>query len=151
MYAVDTPEYMVGNGDNLEVVAHFFGTQVINVVAYIVIFIVHHRITRHLKDQGAKLSSSSAYSQRRLSLVMKLQAIYPGLVFGIPCFFATTMTQLKMDVGWSGLYIATSISLLPVVNSLTMLFVIPSFRGRLLRRNVTKNRSSKSSEVASVM
>lgn len=66
-------------------------------------------------------------------MVMQLQAFYPGIIIGIPVFVATVFTTMKLDLDWTGLYICTSCSTVPIANALTVLLVIPVFRRKVVR------------------
>lgn len=66
-----------------------------------------------------------------IHLYFFLQAIYPGMVMGIPIMVTTICVQFKLEIPMVGLYSATSMSLIPLVNAATVITLIPSFRRRM--------------------
>ncbi|CAD5233503.1 unnamed protein product [Bursaphelenchus xylophilus] len=132
MYKEDTPGYAILDPTKPAALAHTFCSQLIIVFVYVVIYFTGKRISRKLNDAAGDMSSSTKDAQKQLNRVMILQAAYPGLIVALPIVIATVLAQFRFDVLWCGMYLAPSISLIPIANSVTILFFIPSFRRRIL-------------------
>ncbi|CAD5220340.1 unnamed protein product [Bursaphelenchus okinawaensis] len=131
MYAKDTPQYMSGDTSNFGAIAHFMCSQVSILVMYCIIIFTGRRIYK-LLNTDVEMSQNTRNAQKKLNMVMTLQATYPGLIVGLPVVVATGLAEAKYDIEWGGIYFVTSISCIPIINSLTVLVVIPSFRRRIL-------------------
>ncbi|CAD5233505.1 unnamed protein product [Bursaphelenchus xylophilus] len=135
---------------NLGPILHFCCSQISIVVLYVIIVTTGRRIQKVLNSDTLNMSTNTKDAQKKLNKVMALQATYPGLIVGLPVLLATIMAQLKMDVSWSGMYIAPSISAIPIINAITVLLVIPSFRKRIMGSgNVTTSAISTVPETSS--
>ncbi|CAD5233499.1 unnamed protein product [Bursaphelenchus xylophilus] len=132
MYMHDTPTYMIVDPKNPIHSVHVVFSQLIVVVVYVVVIYTSRKINEKLKEASAGMSKPTRDAQRQLNRVMVLQATYPAIIVGCPVIVATVFAQLHLDVLWCGLYLAPSVSLIPIANALTMILVIPTFRRRLL-------------------
>ncbi|CAD5230701.1 unnamed protein product [Bursaphelenchus okinawaensis] len=147
LYAYDTPVYITGDVSvNTCILIQAFFSELAIVSMYVVIIITGRRIHAKLNSNSLNMSKSTKEAQNKLNRVMALQAIYPGVIIGIPICMASVAVQFKMDMPWAGYYIVTSISSMPVINAITVLVGIPSFRRRIFfhvrRREVTVYSSS---------
>ncbi|CAD5230699.1 unnamed protein product [Bursaphelenchus okinawaensis] len=132
MYTNDTPGYMVIDPANLPALLHTMMSQCIVVSTYVVIFYTGGKINQKLNEASGSMSASTKDAQKQLNRVMILQAFYPAVIAALPIIVATVLAQFKFDTLWCGFYLAPSISLIPIANSVTILFVIPSFRRRIV-------------------
>ncbi|CAD5233502.1 unnamed protein product [Bursaphelenchus xylophilus] len=132
MYSNDTPGYMIDDPSKLAQSIHTFCSQMIVVWVYAVIYYTGKRIGQKLKEADGVMTTSTRDAQKQLNRVMILQAAYPAVIVALPIIMATILAQLQFNMRWCGMYLVPSISLIPIANSLTILFLIPSFRRRIL-------------------
>ncbi|CAD5233497.1 unnamed protein product [Bursaphelenchus xylophilus] len=130
MYMHDTPTYIIVDPRKPAAKLHILSTQLNVIFMYIVIFYTGRKINSKLREASKSMSQSTKNAQRQLTRVMVLQAVYPTIIICIPTMVATVFTQLRMDAAWAGLYMVPCATLVPFVNSVTLLLVIPSFRRR---------------------
>ncbi|CAD5233504.1 unnamed protein product [Bursaphelenchus xylophilus] len=131
LYSFNTPTFVTGDTENLGPIVHFASSQLSVVVLYVIIIYTGRKIHKVLHSGDLSMSKSTKEAQKKLNKVMALQATYPGVIVGLPVVVATVMAQLKMDAAWTGMYLVTSVSTIPVINAITVLLVIPSFRKRI--------------------
>uniref|UniRef100_A0A1I7SI53 G protein-coupled receptor n=2 Tax=Bursaphelenchus xylophilus TaxID=6326 RepID=A0A1I7SI53_BURXY len=133
-YQEDTPVYMAVDPTSVRSTAHLIFTQVIIFGVYVVIVYTASKINKKVRDATAGMSKYTRKAHRQLNKVMIMQALYPGILLGTPVIVACVGVEFRLDVPWLGIYLVPSASLLPIVNAITVMTVIPSIRKRVFGR-----------------
>ncbi|CAD5228808.1 unnamed protein product [Bursaphelenchus okinawaensis] len=124
--------YLVG--DTTTSIPYFFHAlhcQVVLIVCYIVTIIFGFKTWKAMAENHLDLTPEREEMQREISRIMILQAIYPVIAMGIPLFALAAVPFLNggaADFYWLGMVGIGLINIIPILNSLSVIFVIPQYR-----------------------
>uniref|UniRef100_A0A1I7SC88 G_PROTEIN_RECEP_F1_2 domain-containing protein n=2 Tax=Bursaphelenchus xylophilus TaxID=6326 RepID=A0A1I7SC88_BURXY len=126
------PRHFVTRQDDPLFMLCVVNCQIIFTVEYGIIIFCGVRIILKMREKVGATASSTRRAQKYVIIVMMLQAAYPLILYFIPIMYLTSMVgfggQIN-DVSYMG---ATSIQLLPALNSLSVLTMLPSYRRAFL-------------------
>ncbi|CAD5224441.1 unnamed protein product [Bursaphelenchus xylophilus] len=126
----DLPGYVVGDVREFGVMAlHFIDIFVIMFLSYAVIIIMvvlsKHTITM---DEVAAASPLTKAVQRQVTRIIYVQAIYPLFVICAPCLAFPILALKGAEVKFFGEWAMLSMHTPPLVNSLSVILCVPSYR-----------------------
>ncbi|CAD5208491.1 unnamed protein product [Bursaphelenchus xylophilus] len=96
------------------------------VVFYIMLAYFGLRIVRVMAKSS--VVSSTAKAQRHVVRVIVLQAIYPAILNVLPIFLVAFLNLFGVTSPLAPYFAAASFQLMPILNTLTIVFLIPSYR-----------------------
>ncbi|CAD5228574.1 unnamed protein product [Bursaphelenchus okinawaensis] len=136
IYTNDMPsDYIAGDAHELNAMfAHFANCDLIIMAAYGAVFYFGYQISKTLKRTMGNLSRETAAAQRHITRIMVLQALYPLISLVIPTgaialypLIATPGVMIQL-----GFFGCISMNLIPVLNPLSVLLVIPMYRQAII-------------------
>uniref|UniRef100_A0A1I7RWQ4 Uncharacterized protein n=1 Tax=Bursaphelenchus xylophilus TaxID=6326 RepID=A0A1I7RWQ4_BURXY len=128
MFREHMPVFTVAITTSLITQLHMLHSMLIVCVAYSVVVYCAVKTLQRLKDTQDSLSKETLAAQRQLTVIMFIQAINPLIMLNMPICLSFTLTLLNVTVSGFSFIISPLPYVIPIVNPLCVIFVIPSFR-----------------------
>uniref|UniRef100_A0A1I7RK02 N-acetyltransferase domain-containing protein n=1 Tax=Bursaphelenchus xylophilus TaxID=6326 RepID=A0A1I7RK02_BURXY len=129
IYTNDMPsDYIAGDARELNAMfVHFADCNLIIIVCYGAVFWFGYQISQTLKRTMGSLSKQTAAAQKHITRIMALQALYPLISLVIPTgaialYPLIASPRQMIQLGFFG---CISMNLIPILNPLSVLLVIP--------------------------
>uniref|UniRef100_A0A1I7SC74 G protein-coupled receptor n=3 Tax=Bursaphelenchus xylophilus TaxID=6326 RepID=A0A1I7SC74_BURXY len=108
------------------------------VVEYGIMMFSGQRIIHQARLGIRAATTSTQKAQKRLIMVMVLQALYPLVLYFVPCMYVTAMISMGVNFQNASYVAGISVQLLSPLNSISVLTLIPAYR-RVLTRTAPTN------------
>uniref|UniRef100_A0A1I7RJY8 G protein-coupled receptor n=1 Tax=Bursaphelenchus xylophilus TaxID=6326 RepID=A0A1I7RJY8_BURXY len=116
---------------------HILHCQIILLVSYGVTIVAGYKTFKAIRSNRLQLNEEREEMQREISRIMVLQAIYPVVAMAIPLFFLAAVpffhSEDEINFYWLGMVGIGLVNLIPILNSLSVIFMIPHQRLPRLR------------------
>ncbi|CAD5208394.1 unnamed protein product [Bursaphelenchus xylophilus] len=119
VYALSTPQFIVSASCNL----------IMRVAHYAILLYFGRKIVMKMKEVSFNLKTENA--QRYVVNVMVLQALYPLIVFFVPLAIHSSFIMAGVNLGFLPYLLSAIPQLLPAMNAITIMTLIPSYRRTL--------------------
>ncbi|KAI6195933.1 hypothetical protein M3Y94_01047600 [Aphelenchoides besseyi] len=135
LFAEETPPFSVVDASTFKGAVHLANTNLITTASYVVVFWTGTRIHRMLRASRMHMSSATLAVQQQLTMILFLQAFYPFVMLALPIFLAAGLPLFGLKARGLGLILCSLVSVLPLANAVTVIFVVPTFRRVVLFRS----------------
>ncbi|KAI6170217.1 hypothetical protein M3Y98_01216700 [Aphelenchoides besseyi] len=135
LFAVETPPFSVVDASTIKGAIHLVNTNLITTASYVVVFWTGTRIHRMLRASRMHMSSATIAVQKQLTMILCLQSFYPFVMLAVPIFLAAGLPLFGLKSRGLGLILCCLVTGLPLINAVTVIFVVPSFRRAVLFRS----------------
>ncbi|CAD5222479.1 unnamed protein product [Bursaphelenchus xylophilus] len=126
--------YYVGDVEaNVWLIPHLGSCNTTVLLSYVLTYFYRKRTQRYLQRFGTDVTRSTLRAQKQMGRVMMLQALYPTVVFGLPCLILATSPIIGFSSKWLGNILIVSVHTLPTLNALSVIICVPSYR-RITKR-----------------
>ncbi|KAI6189609.1 hypothetical protein M3Y97_00027200 [Aphelenchoides bicaudatus] len=150
LFAEDTPTVNVYDATKLVPVLHLLHGNFICSCLYGTIIFTGYKVHKTLAFSRRFMSRNTINVQNQLTKIMVLQAVYPLISLVTPILLYCTGPLFHVTLPFVGLFLSVTVSLIPIVNSLTTCVIIPSFRRSILTAILGQNYGSKVSQSGSL-
>ncbi|CAD5213425.1 unnamed protein product [Bursaphelenchus okinawaensis] len=116
--------------------------QVMFIVQYSFILYYGYKIIKKMKEKRMLNMSSTQKAQQYVIRVMFVQALYPFLVFFLPITLLMICIRQDYNVEKLGYAAYGLMQLFPLLNCLSILLLVPSYRRKLMNEDTTLIRST---------
>ncbi|CAD5222475.1 unnamed protein product [Bursaphelenchus xylophilus] len=121
--------YYVGDVEaNIWLIPHLGSCNTTVLLSYVLIYFYYKITQRYLQRFDANVTKATLRAQKQMGRVMMLQALYPTVVFGLPCLIAATSPIIGVTSKWLGNVLVVAVHTLPTLNALSVITCVPSYR-----------------------
>ncbi|KAI6185513.1 Serpentine receptor class delta-18 [Aphelenchoides besseyi] len=145
----DVPIFSFGFVRNRAVQIDFCGTQGVVVISYIVIFWTGREIYNKLKSNEKIMSRATRLAQAQLTKILLIESMIP-ISTCFPITYCIFTVSYGINIPLVGLAMSTMASTIPLVNSICIIFIVPSYRQFIFRLFPQRYRPAVHTEVTQV-
>ncbi|CAD5214311.1 unnamed protein product [Bursaphelenchus xylophilus] len=102
--------------------------QLLAVVHYVLIIYFGFHIYKAVRSQSRRSINTTQAAQKALFHVMILQALYPLILFCLPCVLLLSCVLLNIQLGSTSLIMVAPLHLTPILSCISVLTMMPSYR-----------------------
>uniref|UniRef100_A0AC35GSI7 Opsin n=1 Tax=Panagrolaimus sp. PS1159 TaxID=55785 RepID=A0AC35GSI7_9BILA len=131
-YSKEIPNFVTADISDWPLLANFVWVYVMAGAAYTVIIWSSFKVWAHLKINESHMSLATKDANHQISKTLIMQATLPVVVCLIPIAFTVTMVFARANIDGIGLCFSLFFAWIPIVNTLTTMFVVKSYRKTIL-------------------
>ncbi|CAD5228807.1 unnamed protein product [Bursaphelenchus okinawaensis] len=127
--------YLVGDSRTFNMNRlHVLHCQIVLIVCYAFTIVFGYKTWKIMKSHQHELTPERREMQTEISRIIVLQAIYPVVAMAIPLFFLAAVPFMHDESGdkfnfyWLGMVGIGLVNLIPILNCISVIFVIPQYR-----------------------
>ncbi|CAD5222473.1 unnamed protein product [Bursaphelenchus xylophilus] len=129
--------YYVGDVEaNIWLIPHLGSCNLTVSLSYVLTYFYYKRTQRYLQRFSTEVTKSTLRAQKQMGRIMMLQALYPTVVFGLPCLILATSPIIGFSSKWLGSVMVIAVHTLPTLNALSVITCVPSYLQFIYRYHV---------------
>ncbi|KAI6190574.1 hypothetical protein M3Y97_00133300 [Aphelenchoides bicaudatus] len=138
IWMVDTPDFIVGDKHDIISLLHFLNCMLIINTSYAIVFWCSYKIWHALKLFQSNISRKKRDTQNQLTKILFIQAFMPFVILSAPVCVVIVTSIIGKSVPALGISLALTVSWMPIVNAVSAILIVPSYRQWLISFGRTK-------------
>ncbi|CAD5233523.1 unnamed protein product [Bursaphelenchus xylophilus] len=138
----NVPVFTLGVKDSPKAALHMLDCIFIVAVAYSIVIYCALKTIKKLRVAKESMSRTTLAAQRQLTVIMIIQGLNPLIIINTPIFVAVLFTLFNVTLQGISYFITPIIAFIPIVNSLSVICIVPSFRRFVLRQRKVDDKST---------